>query len=186
MKRLYILRLRFKYFFERILIFKKKKRMSKVIIGKTYKVKETPQGKAHSNGPGTRVGDGSIKVTITRKLSGDGHGQMYQGTLQNVSEVLLSKGYAVGGTYNFYEHELEVGPYNKETILEEIEEVNKKKVELDNETSELQSKIDWMDEVGVTEFDEDEYKVWKTLTLLEDDSVGKLTKMKEIANLIKG
>ena len=52
--------------------------------------------------------------------------------------------------------------------------------------SELQSKIDWMDEVGVSEFDEDEYKVWKTLTLLEDGSVSKLIKMREIANLIKG
>jgi hypothetical protein len=157
--------------------------MGKAVVGKTYKVKQTPTGKMSSNGPGTRRGDDVIGITVTRESH---NGSMLQGRLDKVSNEMFQMGYVPGNVYNYYEYELEFGPYNKEVILTEIEEVNKKKSELDKEVSELQSKIDWMETVGVSEFDENEYKVWKTLTLLEDDSVSKLEKMKEIANLIKG
>ena len=131
MKRLYILRLKFKYFFKRILIFKKNKRMSKVKIGKTYKVKQTPNGKTGSNGTGTRQGE-STEVSVIRSVH-NGKGIMYLCKMTKVSDSMRRNGYITGNNYNYYDYELEIGPYNKETILEEIEEVNKKKSELDNE-----------------------------------------------------
>jgi hypothetical protein len=161
----------------------------KPIIGKEYKVKQTPNGKVSSNGPGTRPGDDTdVKVKIVRKLNQNGHGQMYQAKLVYcpVGSVLYNQGYNQGNTYNFYDYELVLGPYNKEAIEEQITEINEKKAELDTEIGDLESKIEWMETVGVTEFDEDEYKVWKTLSLLEDNSVGKIEKMKEIAKMIKG
>jgi predicted nucleic acid-binding Zn-ribbon protein len=113
---------------------------------------------------------------------------MYQAKLVYcpVGSVLYNQGYNQGNTYNFYDYELVLGPYSKEAIEKEIAEINEEKAKLDTEIGDLESKIQWMEEVGVTEFDEDEYKVWKTLSILEDDSVGKLVKMKEIAKMIKG
>ena len=160
-----------------------------VEIGKEYKVKQTPKGKVCGNGPGTRPGDDTdVKVKIVRKLNSNGHGQMYQARLVHcpVGSVLYNQGYNQGSNYNFYDYELVLGPYNKEVIEKEIAEINEEKAKLDTEIGDLESKIQWMEEVGVTEFDEDEYKVWKTLSLLEDDSVGKIEKMKEIAKMIKG
>lgn len=57
---------------------------------------------------------------------------------------------------------------------------------------EYQAKIDeakaivaWMDEAGVTEFDEDEFKVWQALSTIENDSMSKMNKVKAIAALLK-
>lgn len=156
-------------------------------IGRTYKVKNTPTGKQSTNGPGTKPGDGVCKVKITRKKSAqkNQNGQMYQGVITECDATISQMGYYVGNQYNFYEYELEVGPYNKEAIQKQIDSVNEKKSELDKEITDLNAKMEWMDAVGVDEFDEDEYKVYKTLSLLEDNNVGKVEKMREIAKLIK-
>jgi uncharacterized Zn finger protein len=57
---------------------------------------------------------------------------------------------------------------------------------------EYQAKIDeakaivaWMDEAGVTEFDEDEFNVWQALTTIENGSMSKMNKVKAIAALLK-
>jgi hypothetical protein len=57
---------------------------------------------------------------------------------------------------------------------------------------EYQAKIDeakttiaWMDEAGVTEFEEDEFKVWQALSTIEDGSMSKMNKVKAIAALLK-
>jgi hypothetical protein len=50
---------------------------------------------------------------------------------------------------------------------------------------EAKAVIAWMDEVGATEFDEDEFKVWQTLTTIENDSMSKMDKVKAIAALLK-
>lgn len=154
-------------------------------IGKTYKVKTTPQGKVSSNGPGTRPADGECKLKITRKLNSNNNGQMYQGIVIECDPTVRALGYNVGHQYNIYDYELVLGPYNKEAIEKEIADINEKKTKLDSEVSELNHKIEWMETIGVSEFDEDEFKVYRTLSLLEDDNVGKIEKMKEIAKLIK-
>ena len=50
----------------------------------------------------------------------------------------------------------------------------------------LQSKIDWLTETGNAEFDEDEFKVYSTLKLLEKTDLSITEKSKLIAGLIKG
>ena len=50
----------------------------------------------------------------------------------------------------------------------------------------LQSKIDWLTETGNAEFDEEEFKVYATLKLLEKTDLSITEKSKLIAGLIKG
>lgn len=49
---------------------------------------------------------------------------------------------------------------------------------------EVNSIIDWMDEVGADEYDEKEYKVWKVLSAMDDSTMSKIDKVKAIAALI--
>lgn len=46
--------------------------------------------------------------------------------------------------------------------------------------------INWMDEAGVSEFDEQEFKVWEALTAFENDGLSKIEKAKLIAKIVKG
>ena len=64
--------------------------------------------------------------------------------------------------------------------LEAEKEIAKASVEA------LQTKIDWLTETGNTEFDEEEYKVYATLKLLEKTDLTITEKSKLIAGLIKG
>jgi hypothetical protein len=50
--------------------------------------------------------------------------------------------------------------------------------------TEIQSKIDYINKTGTDVFDENEYKVYHTLTLIENRYMTKLEKAKEIAALI--
>lgn len=80
-----------------------------------------------------------------------------------------------------YAHEL-VGfcnATNKEDLTEE-----KERLEL--ELGDVKLKIQWMEENGINEFDENEFKVYKTLKLLENDDMSTIEKSKLIAKLIKG
>lgn len=64
--------------------------------------------------------------------------------------------------------------------LEAEKEIAKASVEA------LQTKIDWLIETGNTEFNEDEFKVYATLKLLEKTDITITEKSKLIAGLIKG
>lgn len=57
--------------------------------------------------------------------------------------------------------------------------------ELEDELSNVKTKIAWLKETDAEEFDEDQYKVWQTLTLLENSNLSKLDKTKEITKLLK-
>lgn len=64
--------------------------------------------------------------------------------------------------------------------LEAEKEIAKASVEA------LQTKIDWLNESGNLEFDEEEFKVYSTLKLLEKTDLTITEKSKLIAELIKG
>jgi hypothetical protein len=49
----------------------------------------------------------------------------------------------------------------------------------------VEFKIDWMTENNIDDFDEDEFNVFETISLLENESITKLEKSKLIAKLIK-
>ncbi len=67
-----------------------------------------------------------------------------------------------------------------------IEELESEKEIAKASIAALQSKIDWLTETGNAEFDEEEFKVYATLKLLEKTDLSITEKSKLIAGLIKG
>lgn len=64
------------------------------------------------------------------------------------------------------------------------EEIRKEITQLDKEAKDLNAKLEWMDEAGVEEYDEDEFKVWKALSTLNSKKT-KMDKVKILAKLLK-
>lgn len=71
------------------------------------------------------------------------------------------------------------------SITQTKEEFEEKLKQLTDEIGIIKTKIEWLDESGNTEYNEDEYKVYQTLKLLEDDKISKIEKSKIIAELIR-
>ena len=55
-----------------------------------------------------------------------------------------------------------------------------------SEIQKTEAIIAWMKETGNKEFDDQEFKIWETLTAFESDSLTKTEKVKLIAKIIKG
>jgi hypothetical protein len=66
-----------------------------------------------------------------------------------------------------------------------LEELDAEKNSLKTKIDLIQTKIDWLSETGNSEFDEEQYKVYTTLKLLEKKDLSTLEKSKLIAELIK-
>ena len=77
-----------------------------------------------------------------------------------------------------YDYEI-AGRITKEEIQKEIEI-------LENQIKIEQQKLAWMVESGVEEYDENQFKVYRTLKLLENDNMSLMEKSKLIAELING
>ncbi len=73
----------------------------------------------------------------------------------------------------------------KAVIEAKIESLNGKIDKLQAEIKHNQSIIAWMDETGTDSYDENEHKVWQTLTTIENGSMSKMEKVKAIAALLK-
>ena len=82
-------------------------------------------------------------------------------------------------TWSFYPNELEICPETREEIGKTISELQ---IQIDEENSKLQ----FMKENNIEEFDETQYKVFKTLSTLEDKNLSAMEKSKLIASLING
>jgi|SRR5688572_11519907 len=65
------------------------------------------------------------------------------------------------------------------------DELEKSRDSLMTEVSEVNTKLNWMTETGNKEYDEDEFKAWGVLGII-DSSDSKINKAKAIAKLIKG
>lgn len=134
------------------------------MIGKEVKlVKCSPSGKPTS-------GNGYVgtdnKFVITNSAA--------SGAFKTYNISLLS-GVTAGWVY---EHEIQ-GAINASSLNEEIKELEEK-------ISCLKAKLEWMNELGVEEYDEDEFKVYETLKTLQNDELSLKDKTKLIASLIKG
>jgi hypothetical protein len=75
----------------------------------------------------------------------------------------------------------------------EMKEIGSSKVELEEkiqrlktEIEEVQSKIDFLNETGNEQFDAEEYKVYSTLKLFQNDKLTDVEKSKLIVKLLKG
>jgi len=73
-----------------------------------------------------------------------------------------------------------------EVFTEQIEKAEAKIVATKAFIAETKSKIDFMKEVGSEMFDENEFKAYHTLTIIEQSDMTKIEKAKAIAALISG
>jgi hypothetical protein len=143
----------------------KKKSMDKFKVGDKVKLRPAPKGKPSSS-------NSNINLGGTYVIGGQHDtGNIYKGYyITNVAGA--NAGWV-------YEHEITSFEETKEDITKQIEE-------LQSEIDCLKSKLNWMNEVGVDIYDEDEFKVYETLKTLQNDSLDIKSKTKLIASLIKG
>ena len=131
------------------------------MIGKKVRIIKTPRGKQSSN----FCNDGGEMYVVEQSVS-----------FSNAWLLSTSpNGYSVGFAYDY---EMEVIFINLETIEQEL---LKKQLEVET----LKDKIKWMKEAGVAEFNEDQFKVYQTLKLLDNNDLSTIEKSKLIAELIK-
>ena len=64
------------------------------------------------------------------------------------------------------------------------ERITKELDELKTKAAELQSRIDWMDEIGTDDYNSTEHKVWSVMNAVENQSLSKRERVKLIASLI--
>ena len=140
--------------------------MSKFKTGDKVRLQPTPKGKPSSGNSYLNTHNGTTFVIVNPYNSGSGNGY----------HILFESG---GGAGWVYEYEIKNSEEIKEDIIKEIEE-------LQSQVDCLKSKLDWMNEVGVDKYDEDEFKVYETLKTLQNDDLDIKGKTKLIASLIKG
>jgi hypothetical protein len=137
-----------------------KKQKTKIMIGKKVKLVHGPSNKpSSSNG---YIGNGKEYIVT---------GKYTDGWALTDPSGTSSGGWA-------YEWEMEGYKLGIEELEKELSEAQTK---LDN----IQFKIDWMKETGSDDFNEDEFKVYQTLKLLDNGKLSMLEKSKLIAELIK-
>jgi hypothetical protein len=134
---------------------------TKIMIGKKVRIIKTPSGKQSSN----FRNEGREMYVVSKNCS-----------FPNAWLLSTSpNGHSVGFAYDY---EMEVIFINLETIEQEL---LKKQLEVET----IKDKIKWMKEAGVAEFNEDQFKVYQTLKLLDNNDLSTLEKSKLIAELIK-
>jgi len=141
--------------------------MSKFKVGDKVRLQPTPKGKVSSNNGYIKTHKGLTFVIQKPYIGPSGNCGYY---------VMFGSGTNAGYVYDY---EIVGYEQTKENIIKEIEE-------LQSQVDCLKSKLDWMDEVGVYKYDEDEFKVYETLKTLENGELGIKEKTKLIASLIKG
>ena len=77
------------------------------------------------------------------------------------------------------------GTVDKAAIESEIQTLTGRISKLKTDIEHNQSIIAWMDETGTDTYDENEHKVWQTLTTIENESMSKMDKVRAIAALLK-
>ena len=146
---------------------KKKKNMSEFKVGDKVRIQPTPKGKVSSNNGYLNTHKGVTFVIHKPYITPSGNSGHH---------ILFESGGSAGWVYDY---ELVGYGQTREDIIKEIEE-------LQSQVDCLKSKLDWMNEVGVSIYDEDEFKVYETLKTLENGELGIKEKTKLIATLIKG
>jgi hypothetical protein len=137
-----------------------KKQKSKTMVGKKVKLVSAPSGKRSS---------GNSHIGAGREFN-----VMFPHSEPNSWKIGRS-GIAEGWVYEWEMEGFKLG----------IKELEKELSETQTKLNNIQFKIDWMTETGSDEFSEDEFKVYQTLKLLEDEKLSRLEKSKLIAELIK-
>lgn len=87
-----------------------------------------------------------------------------------------------GNNLKYSDCELYFG--SKEDFLKKIDVLNRKAADIQIEVDRIQSIMEWMDATGTDKYDENEHKVWQTLTTFENGAMSKMEKVKAIAALL--
>ena len=140
-----------------------KKQKSKTMVGKKVKLVSAPSGKASSSN--ANIGKQHDEYTVMSPSY----------SFPNSWNIVDQFGNAKGWIYEWEMEGFKLG------IKELEQELSEAQTKLNN----IQFKIDWLTETGSDEFSEDEFKVYQTLKLLEDEKLSRLEKSKLIAELIK-
>ena len=147
----------FKYLFN-------KKQKTKIMIGKKVKLVMNPSNKPDSKN--TNRGNGKVYTVLS---------EIATTTLEKSFYIKDACGISAGWVYEWEMEGYKLG-------LKELEqELSEAQAKLDN----IQLKIDWIKETGSEEFNEDEFKVYQTLKLLDNSKLSMIEKSKLIAGLIK-
>ena len=142
-----------------ILNFKK----NKIMIGTKIKLKPSGSKPSSAN---TNINSAPNEIfTVVRAYSDQ----------TNAWYIVNSRGENAGWVYDW-----EIQP-----LLSTREELESEIAGLKSKIDEVQSKLQFLNETGYETFNEDEYKVYSTLSLLEDDKLSKIEKSKIIAELIR-
>lgn len=96
----------------------------------------------------------------------------------------INAGIPGGNNIKFTQFSIIEEPLTKEELEKEIESLRKKKKDIDGDIQEIKDKINYLKETGNTEYDENEFKAYHTLELLEDPNMTRLEKSKLIARLV--
>ena len=129
------------------------------------------------------------RIRITSRAGGHNYGQVGDVlTLSNSAMVArttsLSHGVPGGNTLQFNEFTV-LTVRNKEDISNYIEELKKDKKEIDKSIAVEKEKLAYLNEVESDEFNDNEFKAYSTLSLLENKKLSKLDKAKLIAKLLE-
>lgn len=135
------------------------------------------------------------KIKILNKSGGHNYGMTGDVITLNNQRMSVSGG--TGNTYNSLNHGIEGGnnlKFTQFTVLTNItvkdieDNITSLKKDISNIKEEIKKeevKIEYLKETGSEKYDENEFKVYTTLSLLEDPKLSKLEKAKLVANLIK-
>ena len=111
------------------------------------------------------------------------------GNLNNGKEYVVTSRHAMDKSWILTGNDSMSGGWAYEWEMEGykvgIEELEQELSEAQTKLNNIQFKIDWMKETGSNDFNEDEFKVYQTLKLLENGKLSMLEKSKLIAELIK-
>jgi hypothetical protein len=85
---------------------------------------------------------------------------------------------------SLYGTEIEFVSLTIDELKEDNESLKANIAEIQKEIEDNNLKIAWMEENGVSEYDENQFKAFRTLSLLEDETLSKLEKAKLIGELV--
>lgn len=144
---------------------------------KNYLTGKTVEIISNNSGHNYRIGD---KIKITKE----------QSRLLTISNITNPTAGTIGrltpsGNNAFFRDLKIIDKFNKEYFLEEIKNLEESKKEIDSDIENYKFKINFLEETNLKEFDENEFKAYKTLSLIEDNSLSKVEKAKLIASLIE-
>jgi len=101
-----------------------------------------------------------------------------------MSASSVTKGFKGGNSINFRDFYIVDYNISAESLAEEKKILRKKIKDIEKEIDKIDSKVAWMKEVGASVFNDNEFKVFRTLTLLEDPNLSKIKRTKLISKLI--